>query len=111
VVDLGRAARELMAEPAWSTSDRNAETVATTDRMRITLTAVKAGAELGSEMTDDTLAVHCLEGQVAVVIDAAEATLGPGQLATIEEPRGWRLTALADSLLLLTSALGSTGRS
>jgi hypothetical protein len=38
--------------------------------------------------------------------------LGPGQLATVEEPGGWRARAETDALVLLTAGLhaGLIGR-
>jgi quercetin dioxygenase-like cupin family protein len=105
VVDLPIEADQLMNEPAWASSDRNARTVATTDRMRIVLIALRAGATLGSELLDDTLSVQLLEGRLDVRIDGADVELSRGQLATVETPRAWEAVAASDSLVLLTSAL------
>ena len=105
LIDLEREAATLYGEPEWAERDRNSRTVATTDRMRIVLTALRAGAELGSAETDHTLAVQALRGDLRLTVDGADVDLRPGQLATVEEPRDWAIRATSDALLLLTVAL------
>jgi quercetin dioxygenase-like cupin family protein len=104
VVNVADQASALMSEPEWRTGDRNSITVATTDRLRVTLTALQSGAELGSEATDDTIVVQTLRGQVRLAVDGMDLTLGPGQLTTIEDPGPWRLVAETEALLLVTAA-------
>jgi hypothetical protein len=105
VIDLAGEAGTLFDEPQWSDRDRNSRTVSTTERMRVTLTALRSGAELGNEGTDDTLAVQVLRGSVSLDLGGRELRLGTGQLATASQPGGWRLRADEDALLLLTVAL------
>jgi quercetin dioxygenase-like cupin family protein len=105
IVNVADAATSLMSEPEWQTGDRNSITVATTDRLRVTLTALHPGAEIGSEEVDDTIVVQAMRGQVRMSVGGMDIPLGPGQLATIEEPGSWRIAAETESLLLLTAAL------
>lgn len=105
LIDLEREAETLYGEPEWTERDRNSRTVATTDRLRIVLTALRAGAEMGSVETNDTLAVQALSGNLQLTVDGADVDLRPGQLATVEEPRDWTIRATGDALLLLTVAL------
>jgi quercetin dioxygenase-like cupin family protein len=105
-VDLKRESETLFGEPEWAERDRNSRTVATTDRMRIVVTALRAGAELGSREMDDTIAVQALQGDLRLTIDGADVDLRAGQLATIEDPGDWTIRATSDALLLLTVALG-----
>jgi quercetin dioxygenase-like cupin family protein len=104
VLDLSAEAATLFEEPEWAGGDRNSRTIATSDRMRITLTALRAGAELGSEGNDDSLAVQVLRGAVRLDVGGAAADVVAGQLATMADPGPWRLRALEDALLLLTVA-------
>jgi quercetin dioxygenase-like cupin family protein len=106
LVDLEREVASLLEEPEWADRDRNSRTVATTDRMRIVVTALRAGAELGSRDFDDTLAVQALHGALRLTIDGAETDLQTGQLATVEEPGEWGMRATSDAVVLLTVALG-----
>jgi hypothetical protein len=105
VIDLAAESGTLFDEPQWNERDRNSRTVSTTERMRVTLTALRGGAELGNEGTSDTLAVQVLRGRVALELAGRSLDLGTGQLATASQPGGWRLRANEDALLLLTVAL------
>ncbi len=105
-VDLVEEGRSLRAEPEWQTGDRNARTVATTDRMRVVLICLRRGAEFGNDV-DDTLAIQVLDGRVTAEVDDMTVDLDPGGLTTIEGPLSWRVRAEADSLILLTSAVAS----
>lgn len=105
VVDLAAEARTLFDEPEWQSGDRNSRTVATTDRLRVTLTALRGGAELGSEESNDTLAVQILRGRLELAIDGNDVELAEGDLATVEQPRDWRLRATSESLVLITVGL------
>ncbi len=108
VLDLEAEASALFDEPEWADRDRNSRTIATSDRLRVTLTALRTSAELGSDGNDDTLAVQVLRGRVTVELGGGAADLSAGQLATMAEPGPWRLRAAEDTLLLLTVATGSS---
>jgi quercetin dioxygenase-like cupin family protein len=104
VVNVADQASELMSEPEWQTGDRNSITVATTDRLRVTLTALQPDAQIGSETINDTIVAQTIRGQVRLEVDEMEVALGPGQLTTIEEPGPWQITAETEALLLVTAA-------
>ena len=105
VIDLSSESETLWTEPAWTDGDRNSRTVQTTERMRVTLTALRSGAELGNRGTDDTMTVQVLRGAVSLDLAGRPIELTQGQLATIPQPGGWSLRATDDSLLLLTVAV------
>jgi quercetin dioxygenase-like cupin family protein len=107
IVDVSNEAASLLEEPEWRSGDRNSRTVATSDRLRITLTALREGAELGSDESNDTLAVQVLRGTLQLSIDGADVELAEGRLATVEEPRDWRLRAMSDALVLITVGLAT----
>jgi quercetin dioxygenase-like cupin family protein len=107
VVDVSNEAATLLDEPEWTSGDRNSRTIATSDRLRITLTALRQGAELGSQESNDTLAVQVLRGRLELEIDDMDVELSEGRLATVEEPRNWRLRATTDALVLLTVGLAT----
>ncbi len=110
VLDLTAEAASLFDEPEWAERDRNSRTIASSDRMRVTLTALRQGTELGSDGNDDSLAVQVLRGGVRVELGGGSEELTDGQLATMAHPGPWRLRATGDALLLLTVATGG-GRS
>jgi quercetin dioxygenase-like cupin family protein len=104
VIHVADQASALMSEPEWQTGDRNSITIATTDRVRVTLTALHPGAAIGSDTTDDTIVVQTLRGQVRMDVDGMDLSLGPGQLTTIEDPGSWQIVAQTEALLLVTAA-------
>jgi hypothetical protein len=113
VVDLMAEASTLFDESEWAERDRNSRTIVASDGLRVTLTALRSGAEFGSEGNDDTLAVQVLRGSVRADLGGGSADLHDGQLATMAQPGPWRVTASEDALLLLTVAVGgarSAGR-
>jgi quercetin dioxygenase-like cupin family protein len=107
IVDLEREARELLGEAAWLLGDRNSRTLAATDELRLTLTTLRTGAELGQAETDDALTLHVLDGRLSVTIDGADLDVLPGQVASIDHPARWRAEATEDSMILLTVALAT----
>lgn len=107
LIDVGDEASTLLEEPEWTSGDRNSRTLAMTERLRIVLTALRAGAELSSEESNDTLAVHALRGDLELRVDGLDLELQAGQLAAVEEPREWRVRAATDALLLLTVGIGT----
>jgi hypothetical protein len=106
IADIEQAARDLMAEPEWAQGDRHSRAVISTDRLRVVLTALRAGAELGSRETDDTIVVQAVRGELRIRVQGSgDTTLRAGQLAAFAQPCDWQVRAATDSLVLLTSAL------
>ena len=104
VVNVAEQASALMSEPEWTGGDRNSITVATTDQLRVTLTALRPGAEIGGEATDDTIVIQAVRGQVRVAVHGMDLNLGPGQLTTLEDAGPWQVVAETEALLLMTAA-------
>lgn len=109
VLDVMAEAAALFNEPEWADRDRNSRTIVSGDRMRVTITALRRGAELGGDGNDDTLSIHALRGTVRVEVGGGSEDLSEGQLATVAEPGPWSLRATDDALLLITVALGDSG--
>jgi hypothetical protein len=108
VLDVPGEAASLMDEPEWTNGDRNARTLVATDRLRVTLVALREARALGAETTDDALVVQVLRGAVELRLAGREPQrIAAGQLECVEQPEGWSLVARTDCLLLLTVALAS----
>ena len=101
VLDVGAEGVGLLAEPQWSDGDRNSKTLLKTDSLRIVLTALRAGAVMENDDPDEAVAVHGLQGSVAVRVDTDEVTVGMGQLVCLAGGDPWRIAAASDSLFLL----------
>jgi quercetin dioxygenase-like cupin family protein len=105
VVDLEVESASLLGEPEWTGGDRNTQTVLASDGMRIALTALRGGASLGDEATNDTLAIHVLRGRVRLEGEMDPRDLTAGELVALVRPQEWRVRAIDESLLLITTAL------
>jgi hypothetical protein len=105
IVDLDVEAASLLGEPEWTDGGRNTRTLLATDRLRIALVALRGGASIGDEATDDTLALEVIRGRVQLAGEIAPRDLRPREVLVLDRPHSWRLRALEESLVLLTTAL------
>ncbi|HET7028458.1 MAG TPA: hypothetical protein VFI28_12260 [Candidatus Limnocylindrales bacterium] len=108
LVDLEAEAGTLLEEPEWVRGDRNTRTLLTGDRMRVALVALRPGAALGDDATDDMLAIQVLRGRVRVEGEMEPRDVTAGQLLTLVEPQSWSVRAVDEALLLLTTALADS---
>ena len=104
VFDLARELERLAAEPPGHDAGRATITLARADRLRVVLTRVRAGRELGAGDTDGALTVLVHDGTVSVIRNGAVERAGPGQLLVIDRGAAWRLTADTDAALVLVLA-------
>jgi hypothetical protein len=104
--DLRSELEALRAEAAYRDNGRTSKTLARSGPLRLVLTAVRAGTELGAERPDGPVAVEVLEGRVAADGGADGATegrqLGAGSVAWFGGDRAWHLRADDDGALLLS---------
>src|SRR3954454_18839471 len=63
--DIASELQALRAEPAYRDNGRTSKTLARSGPLRLVLTAVRAGTELGAERPDGPVAVEVLEGRLA----------------------------------------------
>ncbi|HSK52007.1 MAG TPA: hypothetical protein VLA44_04575 [Clostridia bacterium] len=102
VHDLGTEGVGLLGEPQWSDGDRNSKTLLKTESLRVVLTALRAGATMENDDPDEAVAIHGLQGSLAIGVDDGEVTVAAGQLVCLAGGDPWRLTATTDSLFLLS---------
>jgi len=104
--DLNALADDLLAQAAASSHGRAARTVTGgPDRvLRQTLMALREGAELSEHTAPGDATLHVLRGRVRLHTVTASSEGTVGTLMTIPAERHG-LTALADSVVLLTVVL------
>jgi ferric-dicitrate binding protein FerR (iron transport regulator) len=104
--DLAAELATLRAEPAYRDNGRTSKTLARSGPLRLVLTAVRAGTEMGAERPDGPVAVEVLEGRVAADAGTDGAgdgrQLGPGSVAWFAGERAWHLHMDDDAALLLS---------
>jgi quercetin dioxygenase-like cupin family protein len=106
--DLSAELAQLQAEPTWDSGDRNAITLVKEGDLRITLTALRAGARMDPHRTDGYSSVQVMAGRLRVV-SADTHDLGPGDLLVIGKAVVHEVLALEDAAFLLTIALQAAG--
>ena len=103
-IDLPKFMEQIKTEPAWLNGPRNAITVFKSDRMRLVLIALHAGAEMPTHTADGTISVQVLEGSLRFGTEEETVQLTQGQLVTLYERIPHSVLALEECLFLLTLA-------
>jgi hypothetical protein len=100
--DLDQELERLTAEPAWAEHGRTAKTLAKTPTFRVVLMQLRAGGSIGDDDVWAPLTVQVLQGRVRSTRGDATVDLGRGGLTWFEDGPGWEVTAIDDSVLLLS---------
>lgn len=104
-IDLNKYIEQLKAEESWLNNKRNAITVFKSDHMRIVLIGLHNNATLPEHTAEGIISVHVLEGHIVFKTADDEKKLLQGQMVTLHERIPHSVTAMEDSIFLLTMAL------
>jgi quercetin dioxygenase-like cupin family protein len=89
--------------------DRLAAAVSTsllkTDRLQLLHLVLPAHKDQPEHHVDDECTIHCLEGDIEVVMPGGSRRLGPGQLVVLPAQQRHSLRARSDSAVLVTLLL------
>lgn len=103
-VDLHAFKAQLLQEPSWQDSERNAITLFKTDGLSLVMTALHEGAKMEENILDNRLCIQVLDGHVNVKTSIQSHDLGQGQVLVLHEGIPHTVSALIDSILLFTVA-------
>jgi quercetin dioxygenase-like cupin family protein len=103
--DLPAELEQLVAEPTWEASDRNAITLVKEGDLRLTVARLKAGARMDEHRTAGVSCVQVLAGRLRVMVDGDPQELGAGELIVLGQAVPHEVTALEDAAFLLTIAM------
>jgi quercetin dioxygenase-like cupin family protein len=103
VIQVDEVAAELLDEARGLPARRTARTLFTGQAQRATLIALAEGAELSEHTSNPGATLQVISGRVRLHTRDREWVLDRGQLAAIPTQRQG-LTALADAVVLLTTA-------
>jgi quercetin dioxygenase-like cupin family protein len=98
---LEEEASRLRAESAYIDGDRNARTLVKAGAFRLVLVAFRTGAALDENDQRGTLALHVLEGRLAVRVGRDGIEVGEGEVAVVPAEHPWTAVAITDGLLLV----------
>lgn len=103
-IDLHAFKAQILQEPSWQDSGRNAITLFKTDGMSLVMTALHQGTKMEENILDNRLCIHVLDGHVNVKTSIHSHDLAQGQVLVLHEGIPHSISALSDSTLLLTVA-------
>lgn len=104
-IDLNKFIKQLKSEEAWLNSQRNAITVFKTDTMRLVLIGLHMGGQLPEHTAEGVISVHLLEGHVIFRANNEDKKMTKGHIITLHEGIPHSVTAIEESVFLLTMAL------
>lgn len=94
----------LRAEASYTDFGRTSKTLARSGPLRLVLTAVRAGVDVGAHLAEGPIAIHVLEGEVVGSRDGSEDRFVAGTVAWFSAGGGWSVRAERDAALLLSVA-------
>ncbi|WP_432714303.1 hypothetical protein, partial [Pedobacter sp.] len=82
-MNLNSFIKQIKAEQAWHTGDRNAITIFKTDSLRIVLVALHEGAEMKAHTATGVMSVQVMEGHISFRTSLQTAELQSGQMLAL----------------------------
>jgi quercetin dioxygenase-like cupin family protein len=101
-IDIPAFVRQIKNEDAWAKNDRNSITVFKTGDLRIVVCGLHQGAELLPHRAEGIMSVQVLEGELQVITDELETSVGIGHMVAIHKGSNYRVVATEESIYLLT---------
>ncbi len=102
--DLRALVRQMKDEEAWRKGERHSMPLFKTDRMRVMLIALRAGAALSSHRADGPITVQVIEGRITFSAESQTVTLAAGQMLSLQAGLPHAVNAPEESVFLLTVA-------
>lgn len=109
LLDLPRWTEHLRALPTWHDGDRASSMLLRQPPVRVLLTALRSGAELGSDGAQETVMMLVLSGAMRMQWRGEVARVGEHEVAFVPAGGGWRVTSDAPETVLLSTFWGTPG--
>lgn len=106
-MNLDEFIQQLKDETTWANSDRNSVTIFKSGAISIVLIGLHAHAELKPHVTNGTISVQVLEGNIEFTAQQCTAKMEKGQMIVLQENITHSLRAVAESCFLLTVVMNS----
>jgi len=100
--ELGDQIAELRQDPSYARSGRVGRTLVKSGPLRLTLTVLAGGIDVGTHHADTPMTLHVLEGGLRYRVGGQEFQLGRGELLFFGPGHAQDIRALGDTALLLT---------
>ncbi len=102
--DLADELEQLRLEPSYTSGDRNARTLVKDERLRVVLTAMKAGARLNEHRAPGPVTIQAVEGTLRVLGSGGTIDLPTGQVVSLGANVSHSVEAVNECAFLLTIA-------
>lgn len=102
--DLTGQIEEVKQDESYTRSGRAGRTLVKAGPMRLTLTVLAAGVEVGTHHAESPMTIHVLQGALRYRVGDDEFGLGRGQVLFFGPGHAQDIKALEDTALLLTIA-------
>ena len=102
IFDLPSLMEKMEHESDWESGQRNAVTLLKGNSMRLVLIALRSGAEIDFRQSDNLISVQLLKGKLECNTDKETVALEQGHLITMHENIKHSLTAIGETIFLLT---------
>ncbi len=100
--DLKKQLRELRDDDAYRRSGRTGRTLAKHGSLRLTLTVIRKGVEVGTHHADSPMTLQTLEGSLRYRVGNDEFEIREGEILYFGPGHAQDIKALEDTALLLT---------
>ena len=101
-IDLPMFMQQIRDESTWKDGKRNAITVFKTNGLRVVLIALHEGVGMARHTADGMITVQVLEGVLQFNTDTTSVKLSKGQMLALHEGIPHSVSALEETLFLLT---------
>ena len=102
-IDINEFTRQLREEEAWQKSDRNGITVYKTDQLTMVVVVLHEKAVLKNNVVDGIVTVQVVEGKIRVSTPDGDIELKPNQVVTFHRCIDHSISALDESVIILTN--------
>ena len=103
-IDIPKYINQLRQEEAYQKNGKNAITVFKSDRITITLIALRTGQNFHPGQNNDTaiMSIHLITGHLSFESLDTVNTIKEGELLTLHQQLSFHAVAISDSICLLT---------
>ena len=100
--EADRQLQSLKEESGWMNGDRNAITMVKTDKLRVTLLALRKGASMHEHQVKGPITLFVLEGTIRFVVGKDACTLAQQGFLSLDKAIPHDVEALTDAAFVLT---------
>ena len=102
VFNLPSLMKKIKHEDSWDKGQRNAITLLKSDSLSLVLIALRGGAEINFRQSDNSISLQLLKGKLEFQVEKDRIVLEQGHLITLHENIQHSLTAVNETIFLLT---------